>query len=142
MALAKAFRHDLPVLTSPAVRAIETAAALGLVPQIDDGLRDVDLGRWAGCTLSGIATSDPEGLENWLSDPGSAPHGGESIDSLCARTAIWLKAISSRGQGIIAISHPAVIRAAILAAIHAGPTSFWHIDIGPLCVVELGYVGR
>jgi broad specificity phosphatase PhoE len=141
LALAKEFRHDLPVLTSPAARAIETAAALGLDAQLDESLHDLDLGRWAGRTLQDIATSEPEALEAWLSDPASAPHGGETIDGLFARIAVWLKAVSSRQERIIAISHPAVIRAAILAAIHASPASFWHIDIAPLGIVELSSNG-
>ncbi len=141
LALAKEFRHDLPVLTSPAARACETAVALGFDAKVDESLRDLDLNRWAGYTLNDIAKSEPEALENWLSDPASAPHGGETIDELFARIAVWLKAVSLRRERIIAISHPAVIRAAILAAIHASPASFWNIDIAPLSVVELSSNG-
>jgi broad specificity phosphatase PhoE len=141
LALAKEFRHDLLVLTSPAKRAIETAAALGLDAKVDESLRDLDLGRWAGCTLSDIAASEPEAFASWFSDPGAAPHGGETVDGLFARTAIWLGTALSQQQHIIAVTHPAVIRAAVVAAIHAGPASFWHIDIAPLGVVELGSNG-
>jgi broad specificity phosphatase PhoE len=30
------------------------------------------------------------------------------------------------------VTHPAVIRAAIVHAIEATPATFWHLDIGPL----------
>lgn len=141
-ALAKEMPRSGIVLTSPAARAIETATALGFeATAIDSGLRDLDLGRWAGRTLNNIAGSEPEALESWLSDPGSAPHGGEAVDELIARSAIWLNAVLPRQENVIAITHPAVIRAAILAAIKAGPGSFWHIDIGPLSVVELSSNG-
>jgi broad specificity phosphatase PhoE len=141
LVLAKEIRRDLIVLTSPAARAVETAAALGLDAKIDESLRDLDLGRWAGRALSDIAASEPSALESWLSDPTSSPHGGETVDGLFARIAIWLKDVLSRREHIIAVTHPAVARAAILAAIHAGPASFWHIDIAPLGVVELSSNG-
>jgi broad specificity phosphatase PhoE len=141
-ALVNEFRHDLVVLTSPAKRAIETATALGFDAEIDESLHDLDLGRWAGRTLTDIAASEPEALESWLSDPSSAPHGGETVDGLFARVAIWLKAMSFRQNHIIAVTHPAVMRAAILAAIHASPASFWHIDIAPLGAVELSSNGQ
>jgi broad specificity phosphatase PhoE len=142
LALAKEFRHDLVALTSPAARAIQTAVALGFDAKIDESLRDLDLGRWAGRTLDDIAASEPNALSDWLSDPGSAPHGGETVEGLFARIAIWLSAAVSRGERAIAVTHPAVIRAAILAAIHASPASFWYIDIAPLSIVELSSNGR
>lgn len=142
---ASARAKDMPrsriVLTSPAARAVETATALGFEATIDTGLRDLDLGRWAGRTLNSIAGSEPEALESWLSDPGAAPHGGETVDGLIARSSNWLNDVLPRQENVIAITHPAVIRAAILAAIKAGPGSFWHIDIGPLSVVELSSNG-
>ena len=44
-------------------------------------LADLDCGRWRGETLDSI---QPEELEVWLTDPGQAPHGGESIVDLLA----------------------------------------------------------
>lgn len=38
---------------------------------------------------------------------------------------------SARGR-IVAVTHPAVIRAAILVALDAPPKSFWRIDIAPM----------
>ncbi|MFA5956561.1 histidine phosphatase family protein [Hyphomicrobium sp.] len=141
-AMAAEFRNSVVVLSSPAKRALETAAALGLDPEIDASLRDLDLGSWAGRTLNSVAESDPDALSSWLSDPESAPHGGETVEGLFARISIWLQTMSAREERIVAVTHPAVIRVAILAAIHAGPASFWNIDIAPLSVVELTSNGR
>ncbi len=141
-AMANGFRNAMAVLSSPAKRARETASALGLDAEIDEALRDLDLGRWAGQTLNGIAASDAAALASWLSDPAAAPHGGETVEELFARISIWLQAIAARDGRIVAITHPAVMRAAILAAIHASPSSFWNIDIAPLSVVELTSNGR
>lgn len=140
--IADQFRSASVVLASPAKRALETAAILGLDPEIDISLRDLDLGSWAGCTISSIADTNAEALASWLSDPSSTPHGGESVEGLFARISLWMRAISERQGRIVAVTHPAVVRAAILAAIHAGPSSYWHIDIAPLSVVELTSNGR
>jgi broad specificity phosphatase PhoE len=141
-AMAGEFRNASIVFASPARRALETAAALGLSPDIDSSLRDIELGVWAGRTLSSIAQSDAEGLAVWLSDPSAAPHGGETVESLIARTTVWLKAMSERSGSIVAVTHPAVMRAAIVAAIKANANSYSHIDIAPLSVVELTSNGQ
>ncbi len=141
-AMAAEFRNTSTVLASPAKRTLETAAALGFDAKIDTALRDLDLGRWAGHTLNSVAASEADALASWLSDPTTAPHGGETIDGLFARISIWLQAISARDERIVTVTHPAVIRAAILAAIHASPSSFWNIDVAPLSVVELTSNGK
>jgi broad specificity phosphatase PhoE len=141
-ALSAEFRNVAVVFASPARRALETAAALGLDPEIDTALRDLDLGSWAGKTLADIAQSDEDGLASWLSDPAFVLHGGESIIGLFKRISVWLDTISAREGRIVAITHPAILRVAILAAIRASPVSYWHIDIAPLSVVELSSNGR
>jgi broad specificity phosphatase PhoE len=141
-AMADEFRNVSIVLASPAKRALETAAVLGLDPEVDAALRDLDLGNWAGRALSSIAEAEPDALASWLTDPAFAPHGGETVEGLFARISVWMQAISAREGRIVAVTHPAVIRAAILAAIHASPSSYWHIDIAPLSIVELTSNGR
>ena len=129
------------VWASPARRAMETANALNLSAEVDPQLRDMDLGRWAGRTFSDIETSEPQEMLHWLSDPSANPHGGESLEQLLARVRIWLGDVAQRRGRIAAVTHPAVIRAAIVVAIEATPLSFWRIDIVPLGVVELGSNG-
>jgi broad specificity phosphatase PhoE len=141
-ALAPEFQNESIILSSPARRALETAEALGLKPEIDASLRDIDLGVWAGQTLSSLAETNADALAGWLSDPAAQPHGGETVEQLCARTSLWLQAMSERRGRIVAITHPAVIRAAILGAIHASSSSYWYIDIAPLTIVELTSNGR
>jgi broad specificity phosphatase PhoE len=141
-AMASEFQNVSVAFVSPARRARETAAALGLEPEIDVSLRDIDLGSWSGRTLRSVAETEADALAGWLSDPASLPHGGEAVERLCARTADWIQAMSERQGSIVAVTHPAVIRAAILAAIHASPASYWYIDIAPLSVVELTSNGR
>lgn len=119
--------------TSPALRAVETAEALGLEASIDPALRDIDLGQWAGKTLVEVQAADPLGLERWMEDVSAAPHGGESVGRLLQRVSPWLETVSRGAGRFVAVTHAAVIRAAAIIALDANPRSFWRIDVGPLC---------
>ncbi|OBH82355.1 histidine phosphatase family protein [Mycobacterium sp. E2989] len=113
-------------LAAPERRACETAELLGLAAGVEPRLADIDCGAWCGQAWEAI---DPRDLEAWLTDPDGAPHGGESIVDLIERVAGWLKSVS---QPTVAVTHPAVIRAAILLALAAPPKSFWRIDVAPV----------
>jgi broad specificity phosphatase PhoE len=138
---AQALAANLPPFAaawaSPTKRTIETAAALNLETKIDACLRDIDLGRWAGRTFGEVEEQEPKEIERWLADATSAPHGGESVAQLIERVSEWLTGVRQLRGRIAVVSHPAVIRAAIVAAIEANPGSFWRIDVAPLSVVEL-----
>src|SRR5262249_34487252 len=86
----KALRPPARAWTSPALRACQTAAALGITASAEPALRDCDHGRWAGRRLADLATEDPDGVAAWLSDPAAAPHGGESLEDLRRRAAAWI----------------------------------------------------
>jgi broad specificity phosphatase PhoE len=129
--------------TSPEQRTRQTAQALGLNAQIEPRLRDCDYGAWAGRTLDEVYAHQPDAASAWLRDPAAAPHGGESIAALIQRIADWLADLQSRHLRTIVVTHPAVVRAAIVHAVEAAPQSFWRIDIAPLSVTRLsGFGGR
>ncbi len=128
--------------TSPALRARQTAAALGLDAVAEPTLRDVDSGRWAGRRLEEIQAEEPDGVIAWLADPEATPHGGEALSALLGRAASWLDARAGDGGHGIAVTHASVIRAAILHALEAPASSFWRIDIAPLSLAELSHDGR
>jgi broad specificity phosphatase PhoE len=128
--------------TSPALRARETAAALGITASPDERLRDCDFGRWTGLRFSQVLVREPRKLVSWIREPGSSPHGGESIPQLLGRVSAW---IDERGRDpghTVAITHAAVIRAAIVHVILAELPSFWRIDVLPLSRTELRTNGR
>ncbi|MGF7158712.1 broad specificity phosphatase PhoE [Rhodoligotrophos appendicifer] len=127
---------------SPAVAALQTSEALSLDALPVDDLRDCDYGRWAGRKLADLHTEDPVALEKWLRDMNAAPHGGESLSAVCLRVSAWLKTLVSRRERIVAITHSAVMRAAVLDVLNAPSKAFWHIDIEPLGVIEFRSDGR
>lgn len=133
LAMAGKLRRVDAAWSSPALRAVQTATALGLSATVDPGLRDIDLGRWAGRTLTDIATTDPVGLAAWTADAAAQPHGGEAITDVLERVAAWLETLESREGRLVAVTHAAIIRAAIIVALDAKALSFWRIDVMPLC---------
>ncbi|MCV7199452.1 histidine phosphatase family protein [Mycobacterium angelicum] len=120
------FRDNVAQLAGPERRARQTAELLGLNTISEPLLADLDCARWRGERLDGIDSDD---LQAWLTDPAAAPHGGESIVALVDRVAGWLESLAG---DTVAVTHPAVIRAAILIALGAPPESFWRIDIAPV----------
>ena len=120
--------RDMRQLAGPEQRARQTAQLLGLHAATEPRLADLDCGGWCGQTLRAVGPAD---LETWLTDPARAPHGGESIVDLIQRVAGWLEALTASTSPTVAVTHPAVIRAAILRSLDSPPKSFWRIDVAP-----------
>lgn len=118
--------------TSPALRAVQTATALGLDAALDPALADLNMPRWSGRSLADIEASDATGLLQWATDPTASPHGGESVEDLLERVTTWLDGIAGRDGRLVAVTHAALIRAAIIITLDANPRSFWRIDVEPL----------
>ncbi|KKF02120.1 histidine phosphatase family protein [Mycolicibacterium obuense] len=123
----------------PESRAIQTADLLGVQAQVEPKLADLDHGRWRGDVLSRV---QPAELAIWLTDPTQAPHGGESVVALIARVRAWLDSLTSERVRVVAATHPAVIRAAVLVVLDAPPKSFWRIDIAPASHTVLHFRGH
>jgi broad specificity phosphatase PhoE len=114
-------------VAGPERRCVQTGQLFGLDPAIDVGLRDWDYGSWAGRGLDEVS-----GVEEWIGDPASAPHGGESLHGVLSRVGAWLDETPFPPGGVALFTHPAIVRAAVVHALRAGPESFWRIDVEPL----------
>jgi len=127
----------------PTRRCRETAAALGRDAVVVPALDDWDVGRWRGLALDDVEAAEPEAVMAWLTDPAANPHGGESVEDLLARVGRWLDGLGAESPRVVAVTHAAVIRAAVVHALGARPESFWRIDVPPLSRTELrGRDGR
>ncbi len=129
---------------SPTPRSRATGDALGLAPLAQPALRDCDMGRWRGLTLSDVTAHDPAAVDAWLGDPRSAPHGGESLLAFISRVGRWLDTRPADDGGrIVAVAEPGVVRAAIVYALKAPPATYWNIGVRPLSAVNVtGWTGR
>ena len=142
-ALRGRLRPYAQVLTSPARAARETAAALGFDAEVEMALSDCDYGRWRGLASKDLAEREPDAFATWLGDPAAAPHGGESLAALIERIGAWLTQAMAREGATLAITHAAVVRAAIVNALGAGSSAFARIDVAPLSLARLsGHAGR
>ena len=124
---------------SPAQAATLTAAALGLEAAVCTALNDINVGKWVGRSIVDIA---PAEAAKWYADPCYVHHGGESLVALVERVANFLaQRLTTKGT-TVAITHVAPIRAALLSALGAPTSAFWHIDVSPLEALVLGSNGR
>jgi broad specificity phosphatase PhoE len=131
--------REVTCVSGPEQRCLQTAELLGLHVAVEPRLADLDCGRWRGDVLGGVRPAD---LAVWLTDSASAPHGGESVVDLMERVGGWLESLTASPSRTVAVTHPAVIRAAILLALDAPPKSFWRIDIAPASRTEMHYRGH
>jgi broad specificity phosphatase PhoE len=128
------------ILSAPERRAQMTGLSLDLSASITEDLRDCDFGSWGGRELSQVQDDDPAGLVSWLTDPAAVPHGGESIQALVGRVKGWLDRQRDAGH-TIAVTHPSIIRSAMILALDAPLQSFWRVDIAPISLTDLRYNG-
>jgi broad specificity phosphatase PhoE len=126
------------VWSAPERRAQETSRLLDLPARVADELRDCDYGRWRGKTLGNLQNEEPDGVLMWLTDTNAIPHGGESIQALIGRIGKWMDE-RSHEKHTVAVTHPAVIRAAVVCAMRLPPQSFWRIEIAPATLTDLRF---
>jgi probable phosphoglycerate mutase len=104
------------VYSSDLVRAHETAeivaGRLGLPVEVDAGLREVDVGDWAGRLLTEIETEDPEGFQRWQQGR-KAWNGGESYEEMGERVVAAVLRLAARHhrQTVLIVTHGGSIRA-------------------------------
>jgi broad specificity phosphatase PhoE len=118
--------------SGPAARALETARALGHDPAVAAELDECDFGAWRGRTLAELHHAAPDAVGAWMRAPAAAPHGGESLLALRARTGRWLDAHARDGGRVLAVTHAGPVRAAVVHALGAPPAAFWRLDVAPL----------
>lgn len=129
-------------LTSPLLRARQTAAALGLAADPAPALAEADCGRWAGRTPEAVLAEDPAGFAQWHGDPHAAPHGGESFATMAARLADWLEAQRTGARDLVAVTHPGPIQAALIHVLAAPLSAARAIGVRPLSRTCLSHDGR
>jgi broad specificity phosphatase PhoE len=104
------------VYSSDLVRAHETALIvaerLGLPVEVDAGLREVDVGDWAGRLVTEIEDADPEAFQLWRQGR-KAWNGGESYEEMGERVVAAVLRLSARhpGQTVLIVTHGGSIRA-------------------------------
>lgn len=129
------------LLAAPERRTVQTATWLGESVHIEPALADGALGHWQGLPLKQVQAEQPEALAQWLADPLCAPPHGEPFVQVCERVGAWLSAFDRPGDWW-AVTHPWVIRAALVSVLECPMVSAQHIDVMPLSQLALSRAGR
>jgi probable phosphoglycerate mutase len=135
------------VYASPMSRTRETAAIIasphGLEPEIRDGLREIDHGRWEGLTRKDVEQRFDGEYEAWEEDPFTfAPEGGESGLHVMARALPVLRQIvvAHPDQTVVVVSHKATIRLLLSAVLGIDARGYRdRLDQAPACLNGLDF---
>ncbi|MDX6475997.1 MAG: 2,3-bisphosphoglycerate-dependent phosphoglycerate mutase [Gaiellaceae bacterium] len=104
------------IYSSDLLRAHETARIVGdrleLPVEVDAGLREVDVGDWAGREVGELEREDPEGFRRWQ-DGLKGWNGGESYEEMGERVVETVLRIAQRhpGRTLLVVTHGGSIRA-------------------------------
>lgn len=105
------------IFCSPMRRTVLTAKplseAIGMEPQLRDGLKEINYGKWEGKTPEVISREYHDDYIRWSADPAwYAPNGGEmavTITSRAIQVIEEIKSLYSSGN-VLVVSHKATIR--------------------------------
>jgi probable phosphoglycerate mutase len=135
------------VYASPMRRTVETARILarplGLAPQLRDGLREINHGRWEERTRAEVEAAFRDEYAAWELDPLTfAPEGGESGLMVLARALPVIREIVLHhpGQNVVVVSHKATIRLIISSFLGFDARGYRdRLDQHPACLNVLDF---
>ncbi len=122
------------VYSSPLSRAQKTAEAIarccGLGVQLEEGIADIDYGRWQGLTPEQARDRWPQVHLAWYNSPRQAQlPDGESLDDLRARAMQSVENLVGRhpGETIVLVSHTVVNRVILLGVLGLDNDHLWRL---------------
>ena len=133
------------IVTSPRVRAVETATAIaephGVAVRVDVDLQELDFGELEGRTYDEIAESLPDLYAEWMTQPTRVRFpGGESYADLANRAARAVRSLRGEldGRTAVAVTHGGVIRSVLSAVLGIPADRIFRIAVDPasLSIVE------
>jgi alpha-ribazole phosphatase len=133
------------VICSPLSRCVQSAEIieerLGVVPQVNPRLAEIDLGSWEGLTVAEVCERYPGQYEARGKDIARfRPPGGESFQDLLDRTWPAFQAISSiANERITVVAHSGVNRVLLCRILDIPLTNLFRIDQDYGCLNILHY---
>lgn len=125
------------VLSSPLLRARQTAAALQLPVEIDDRFIELDYGG-----LDGVPVREVEAATwaRWRAEPDFVPAGGESLAGLQTRVEQACRDLAAEAgeRDVVVFSHVSPIKAAVAWALGVeGPATSWRMNLGQATITRI-----
>lgn len=139
------------IFSSPMGRTIATAKplceAIGMQPELRDGLKEINYGQWEGKTPEAVSRDYHDDYIRWTADPAwYPPTGGESAVAIAYRALEVIDEIKQRFPtgNVLIVSHKATIRIILcsLLGIDVGRFRFrLGCPVGSVSIVEFGAHG-
>jgi broad specificity phosphatase PhoE len=131
------------VVSSPLVRAQETASLFGCAVDVDERWIEVDYGDYDGLPFKEV----PDELwRQWRADPSWAPPAGESRASVGTRVRAACEdlAVRAADEDVVVVSHVSPIKAAVAWALEVGDEVSWRmrLDVASVCRIQTGPRGN
>lgn len=150
LALAAALPRPARIVSSPLVRARQTAAVIaGAAPgitdcegvQVDARWVEMDYGELDGQPTTAL---DVDSWDAWRRDPTFVPAGGESLAAVCARVReACLELADEAAHGdVVVVSHVSPIKAAVTWALGVGDGVAWRMFLVDAAVCRIDTRGH
>ncbi|HEX9258590.1 MAG TPA: histidine phosphatase family protein [Acidimicrobiales bacterium] len=129
------------VVSSPLLRARQTAEALGMRVEIDDRWIELDYGDLDGKPVAEVGA---EVWAQWRVDLDYVPAGGESLAALNRRVVGACEELLPVFATIdlVVVSHVSPIKAAVAWALGAGAEVGWRSHLDQASITRIGVSGR
>lgn len=133
-------KHVDAFCASPLRRARQTAELLGAEAQSDADLREIDFGRWEGCSFEEISTGgQAERIDRWRRfDLEFCFPGGESLGGFVARVARAADRLAAGpSKTTLAVTHGGVIRAIICHLLGLEAKHYLRFEVPPASITTI-----
>ena len=130
------------LISSPLLRAVQTAEAFGVPFEQDERWVELSYGRFEG--MSSTEAMSAEAWEHWRLDPNYVPEGGESLVDLDERVRSACEAIAERARDhdVAIVTHVSPIKSAVAWAIGAPIDIAWRSHLSQASVCRIEFRGR
>lgn len=137
-ALAAALPHPARVISSPLLRARDTAAAFGRPVEIDERWIEMDYGSLDGQPMAAVAV---EVWERWRNDLTFVPAGGESLAAVGERVRAACEQLAEEASvaDVVVVSHVSPIKAAVAWALDVGDQVAWRMFVEDASVARVAW---
>ena len=130
------------LVSSPLLRARQTAEAFGVPYAVDDRWIELAYGIYEGVPHADVPS---EAWRQWREDPAFVPEGGESLAGLNDRVLAACEELAARAgdRTVAVVSHVSPIKCAVAWALGAGIEIAWrsHLSQASICRIELREAG-
>jgi broad specificity phosphatase PhoE len=129
------------VVSSPLLRARQTAAEFGAPVEIDERWTELDYGIYDERPITDVPR---ELWDRWRSDKEYAPPEGESLASLGRRVRSACEDLVERATvgEVVVVSHVSPIKAAVAWALGVGDEVAWRTFVGLASITRIGLTER